>query len=139
MSILGRSGSRQFHDEDFSCPQCGIPLLTAKSTCPKCGHKPSQGSASAQVPRDELDEPPPTRQPRTFNRPAALNPKKLNDDALTGSLLFVFGMGLLFGLLNLFIGPGGIEDMWRSMVLIAISFALLALRRLIKLASQKPE
>lgn len=119
------SGSGQSLDDDLICARCGIPLLSRKTPCPKCGAR------WGEAPPPDYDGQPAPRSPHSTLVATAANTVHRQDTLLTLSMAFIAGVSLIFGLVSPFVAGFGIEDLWRALVLITLSLGLLGLRRLI--------
>jgi hypothetical protein len=123
-------GSGPLNDEDLVCIVCQTPLLSKKTTCPKCGNKWGDAPQAA---------PPKSATVSSAKKSAKFIPESVaplpvtgpsGDDLFTSVLIFIAGQGLLFSLVSPFVGGFSMEELWRSMMLIAVSAGLLGLRRL---------
>lgn len=127
MSLYGKSHSMSSDEtEDIVCAMCGIPLLTEKSTCPKCGYRPSQ--TAAPKPNKMLPgQPPSPFKEMSLNTGTDLLP----DDLLTYGLVSLAALGVLLATLMPFWADFEPSALWRSLMTLMGSIAMLGLRRLI--------
>lgn len=127
MSLYGKTPSVPSDEsEDIVCAMCGIPLLTEKSTCPKCGYRPNQATAPKPN-RMAPGQPPSPFKEMAWNTGTELLP----DDMLTYGMVALAAVGILLGTLLPFLGGLEAPALWQSFMTFVGSIALLGLRRLI--------
>ncbi len=127
MTLFGEIKDLSSDEQDIICPVCTIPLLSKKSTCPKCGSKwyPAQPKPATTNSEGAYE----SDQRHPINSASEVFPPK--DDLLTMGMVFSAGLGLLFAVLNLFMSGIAPLDLWRSFMAITASLVLLSLRRLL--------
>lgn len=126
MSLLGKPPYGPSPDDELACPSCATPLLSKKSTCPKCGSKwgASPGVTSLESLQDHMPY-----SPQSYKEPLVYLSGE--DTIYTRVLVFVSGIGMMLSLLLLLLGGFGLEDAYRSFMVLCASLVLLGIRKLV--------